>query len=161
MPGRPGSGLKWEQKAKIRAKLLSRRKIVGDCWEYANPQRRLYPAIRVGGSHVCVSKAALWAWKGKRSEWRQTVAMHSCDNPRCFNPDHLSLGTYLDNLEDAQRKGRRKVRTIRTHDIHGHELTEANTYWSRGQQYCRICRAKALAKRRDKHRAAKEANASQ
>lgn len=33
------------------------------------------------------------------------VAMHSCDNPRCCNPHHLSEATYAANSEDAIRKG--------------------------------------------------------
>lgn len=32
--------------------------------------------------------------------------LHRCDNRRCCRPDHLFLGTPLDNMRDASRKGR-------------------------------------------------------
>lgn len=32
--------------------------------------------------------------------------MHSCDNIKCLNPEHLSLGTYADNNKDRSNKGR-------------------------------------------------------
>lgn len=32
--------------------------------------------------------------------------MHSCDNRPCINPDHLSIGTQLDNIMDSFSRDR-------------------------------------------------------
>lgn len=31
---------------------------------------------------------------------------HTCDEPPCFNPDHLYLGTHYDNIQDMWKSGR-------------------------------------------------------
>lgn len=43
------------------------------------------------------------------------VVMHSCDNPSCVNPKHLSVGTIRDNNHDAIAKGRRNYSSGEDH----------------------------------------------
>lgn len=54
------------------------------------------------------------------------VIMHTCDNPPCVNPDHLKIGTKLDNNRDAiskrrnqfgERHGRAKLTDAQVEEI--------------------------------------------
>ena len=34
------------------------------------------------------------------------LVLHQCDNPPCVRPDHLRVGTYAENVQDWQARGR-------------------------------------------------------
>jgi hypothetical protein len=75
------------------------------------------------------------------------VVMHSCDTPACVNPDHLSVGTPLDNNDDKVAKGRHAklwgtplARSRQTECKHGHPFDERNTrIMASGHRRCRQC----------------------
>lgn len=49
---------------------------------------------------------------------------HHCDTPPCVRPDHLFLGTALDNAHDKMRKGRLRVGNVRGEQNGAALLTE-------------------------------------
>jgi hypothetical protein len=85
-------------------------------------------------------KAHRWAWI-ERNGQTELCLLHRCDNRVCVRPDHLFTGTRRDNALDRDAKGRTfNGNAKRTHCIHSHEFTEANTYRYRGHRACRTCR---------------------
>lgn len=52
--------------------------------------------------------------------------LHRCDTPACVNPEHLFIGTNLDNVRDMDGKGRRSVSVKLGSDHPNSVLTEAD-----------------------------------
>lgn len=76
----------------------------------------------------------LYKIKGKR---------HPCDVRNCINPDHLFVGTNLDNVKDMINKGRHHNQR-KTHCIRGHEFSGDNIYThvvktGRTMRQCKAC----------------------
>jgi DNA-binding CsgD family transcriptional regulator len=90
----------------IAQKLLAKRSIAPNgCWEWTGYKLLGYGAMRHGGRKVAkVHRIAYELWRGAIPEGM--AVCHHCDNPPCFNPGHLFLGTRKDNMMDAGRKGR-------------------------------------------------------
>ena len=82
----------------------------GDCWVWTGARRRGYGRFRVGsridGSRTLV-RATHVAWELTNGPVPDGLFVcHRCDNPPCVRPDHLFLGTALDNARDMIAKGR-------------------------------------------------------
>src|SRR5215471_12210203 len=48
------------------------------------------------------------AWKLTYGSYPELFVLHTCDVRHCVRPDHLWLGTQLDNMRDCSVKGRKR-----------------------------------------------------
>lgn len=65
-----------------------------------------YGDVRRGGRNHTVHRIAHTLYKGEIPPGMHVL--HSCDVRSCANPDHLFLGSNLDNIRDRMAKGRSK-----------------------------------------------------
>jgi hypothetical protein len=75
------------------------------CWLWMSCRNRQgYGQINVGNKkRVEAHRVAYELTYGPIPDGK--VVRHKCDNPRCCRPDHLLLGTYRDNAQDAIERG--------------------------------------------------------
>ena len=77
------------------------------CWLWRGSGSR-YGYIRDGKRTRSVHKVS---WELHFGEITNGLfVLHKCDNPLCVNPDHLFLGTQLDNMQDMKKKSRGRGR---------------------------------------------------
>ncbi len=82
----------------------------GDCWLWTAHTKtgKEYGRLGAGGDggkYLLAHRVSYEIHYGAISDGM--VVMHKCDNPRCVNPEHLTVGTTSDNIKDAYAKGRK------------------------------------------------------
>lgn len=92
-------------------------------------------------------------------------ACHRCDVPACVNPDHLFIGTQLDNIRDCMAKGRFVAPPIAMKGIRTNALLCRNGHpRTPGQGLCCICRRanelRKLARQKEQRAAARSLHPS-
>ncbi len=96
-------------------------------WDYSDTAKKIIDNSTIadndclvfnGGKHsqgyglICISKKKFFTHRIVAAHYydvlmsRDIVVMHTCDNPPCCNPQHLKIGTQLDNVQDSIAKGR-------------------------------------------------------
>jgi hypothetical protein len=73
------------------------------CWLWTGNTSKGYGSIEAEGKPVGVHRFSYQLATGKVPV---LDVLHSCDNPRCVNPDHLTEGTHQQNMADRNAKGR-------------------------------------------------------
>jgi len=76
------------------------------CWEWTGAkQSEGYGVVKVSGTAHLAHRVSYVMHHGELKD--REVVLHSCDNPLCIHPDHLSKGSQLQNMQDMIRKGRK------------------------------------------------------
>lgn len=101
----------------------------GECWLWRGTMHHTgYGVVSIAGKSV---KAQRHAWMLAHGPIPPGLMVcHRCDNPRCVRPDHLFLGTALDNIHDAVSKGRTARGERHRSHIHPESVPRGSRQWN-------------------------------
>lgn len=108
-----------------------RTKVPGtSCWKWTGTRckKAPYGLIKVSGRRVPVHRVSYVIHKGPIPP--DTMILHSCDNPSCPNPDHLTPGTHQDNMDDMVTKGRQASGDKSSSRLYPERRPRGASHWS-------------------------------
>jgi hypothetical protein len=86
-------------------RLMNNARVNGECLEYGGSlDHNGYGRFKANGRQLGAHRVAYVEFIGDIEAGK--VVMHSCDNPACINPNHMSIGTVKENVHDCIAKGR-------------------------------------------------------
>jgi hypothetical protein len=113
-----------ELKAHIEARLMANRrladppqhrrnKVLGKCWEWTKSVNedgygRMALVVDKVRTTPYVHRAAAFIYHDMELD-SPAMALHDCDNPRCFSPLHLKVSDCLQNNRDTAEHGRHRT----------------------------------------------------
>ena len=108
-----------------------------------------YGRVSFGGQTQRVHRLVYRLYHDLDESEMPPVIRHKCDNPACYNIEHLEGGTHSDNEWDKVERGRHH-NANKTHCARGHEFTPENTYLEKNKRRCRTCKREEARARRDR-----------
>lgn len=86
----------------------------GGCWKWigAVGGSSKYGHLNVNGKFIKAHRYSYEVHSGKKIP-TGLIARHKCDNKLCVNPDHIEIGTQLDNIRDCIDRGRKRYGILR------------------------------------------------
>lgn len=95
------------------------------CWRYLGSINYAgYGTLRWKTQNTFAHRVAYLAWRGEIPE--DMLVRHRCDNRYCVNPDHLELGTQVDNMRDMRERGRGGSNKLTEDDVRAIRQARAN-----------------------------------
>lgn len=87
---------------------------LGPCWVWTGCTKKGWPygrfsVQREDGKHYLLIASRFAYELHHGTDPGEMFVCHHCDNPQCVRPDHLFLGTALDNNHDSMRKNRSRA----------------------------------------------------
>jgi len=119
---------------------------VTGCWEYQGINKGGYGQVIIDHVHYYVHRISAVLFLGFNLDLEYLHVLHRCNNRRCWNYNHLHIGTIDENANDRVESGRsRNQNTDKIYCKSGHEFTEENTQVhtdsaGRVHRVCRECR---------------------
>jgi ribosomal protein S14 len=122
---RPGLAARFWQKVNRSGPIPAHRQEIGSCWIWCGAKTRLgYGEVKILNASFFAHRVAYELTVGRIPDG--LYACHHCDNPGCVRPEHLFLGTQLENMRDCFAK-KRNGQAVRPES------------YAASNQPCRIC----------------------
>lgn len=103
---------KWQTVCSVDCRFDTYKTVADGCWEWAGPlNTQGYGVLFLNHNYASGRRMVKSAHRYSYEKYVGPIPdslciMHTCDNPKCVNPEHLRVGTWGDNNRDRSTKGR-------------------------------------------------------